>query len=125
MKIKALALLVAASLTGEAVGGVFNRISTFYICSQISLTCDTDEETSAETIWHYVNSTTGSYGLVYTDSPGEALGFVDISDPVTPMPAGTVTLPGEPTTVRVIGEFGECDPKPGCDTSRRSSPSPF
>ena len=41
--------------------------------------------------------------LVYTDSPGERIGLIDITDPKAPKPAGVVALDGEPTSVVVIG----------------------
>jgi DNA-binding beta-propeller fold protein YncE len=43
--------------------------------------------------------------LVYTDSPGERLGIVDLSRLDEPKPAGTVALPGEPTSVDVLGNL--------------------
>ena len=41
--------------------------------------------------------------LVYSDSPGGGIGFVDITDPAAPQPAGYVALDGEPTSVTIIG----------------------
>ena len=41
--------------------------------------------------------------LVYTDSPGERIGLVDLSDPAAPAPAGTIDVGGEPTAVTVVG----------------------
>lgn len=41
--------------------------------------------------------------VVYTDSPGERLGFVDITDPARPRPAGTLAVGGEPTSVARLG----------------------
>lgn len=43
--------------------------------------------------------------LVYTDSPGNQLGFVNIADARFPKPAGTVALGGEPTSVAVVGDY--------------------
>ena len=43
--------------------------------------------------------------LIYTDSPGDQLGFVDITDPKTPNAGGVVPLPGEPTSVATAGDF--------------------
>ncbi|MBN2886077.1 MAG: esterase-like activity of phytase family protein, partial [Chromatiaceae bacterium] len=42
--------------------------------------------------------------LVYTDSPGERIGFVDITDPRNPQPAGTLGVGGEPTSVDMVGD---------------------
>ncbi len=92
-------LSVVSTAEGAAL---FNRISTFSICEQIDPDCNTDDATNAETIWYFGTS------LVYTDSESENLGFVDISDPAEPKADGTVSLGGEPTTVRVIdGKYGE------------------
>jgi len=41
--------------------------------------------------------------VVYTDSPGRRLGFVDITDPVRPRPTGTLAMGGEPTSVAHLG----------------------
>ena len=79
----------------------FNRIATFPICSQISPTCDTDTETNAEIVAVADNGNC----LVYTDSPQETVGFVDITDPASPLPAGTVAMPGEPKSVSVVGDL--------------------
>jgi len=87
----------------------FKRMSTFYICQQIDPTCNTDTETNAETIWYYQPPSLNTLCLVYTDSQAENLGFVDITDPESPEPDGIVPLGGEPTTVRVIGDYGTCD----------------
>ncbi|GAA4964103.1 esterase-like activity of phytase family protein [Actinoplanes utahensis] len=43
--------------------------------------------------------------VVYTDSPGKRLGFVDISDPSKPRPAGTLAVGGEPTSVAHLGRL--------------------
>jgi hypothetical protein len=82
----------------------FKRVSTFLPCSQIDQTCDTDDETNAETVWYFTKD--DSIYLVYTDSERKVLGFVDITDPIYPRADGTVALEGEPTTVRVIGDYG-------------------
>jgi DNA-binding beta-propeller fold protein YncE len=39
--------------------------------------------------------------LVYTDSAAHEVGFVDISNPALPMEIGTLSVPGEPTSVAV------------------------
>ena len=87
----------------SSAGGSFNRISTWFVCTQLDPDCNVDDETSAETIWVTKDHNT----LVYTDSPGERVGFVDISDASSPKAAGYVELPGEPTTVRIHGDYGE------------------
>lgn len=42
---------------------------------------------------------------IYTDSSLEALGFVDIKEPSAPSALGTFSLPGEPTSVAVKGDY--------------------
>ncbi len=79
----------------------FNRISSFLVCSQLQANCDTDQETAAE----IAAVSTDGMTLVYTDSPMEALGFIDITKPSMPVAAGTLDLSGEPTSVAVKGEY--------------------
>jgi hypothetical protein len=43
--------------------------------------------------------------LVYTDSPLEQVGFVDITDPASPVAGGTLALSGEPTSVAIKGDY--------------------
>ena len=79
----------------------FNRIATFPVCMNLDPTCNTDDETVAE----IVDVSDDGMTLVYTDSEMKKLGFIDISDPSTPEPAGTVDLVGEPTSVAVLGNY--------------------
>jgi hypothetical protein len=89
---------------------LFIRIATFNICEQIDVACNTDIATNAETVWYFKkqdsSSTTTEDYLVYTNSESQNLGFVDITNPTSPKAAGEVDLGGEPTTVRVIGNYG-------------------
>lgn len=41
--------------------------------------------------------------VIYTDSPGKRIGFVNIADPSAPAPGGVLAMPGEPTSVAVLG----------------------
>ena len=41
--------VAVAAAPGAA--GSFNRIATFFVCSQLDPDCNVDDETSAETIW--------------------------------------------------------------------------
>ena len=70
----------------------FNRVAVFPVCTQIDANCNDDTETAAEIV---AASTDGTV-LIYTDSPTEQLGFIDINDPTSPAPMGTLALPGEP-----------------------------
>ena len=54
------------------------------------------------TVSEIIAATRDGKTLVYTDSPGKQIGFVDITDPANPVPDGIVTLDGEPTSVDVL-----------------------
>ena len=43
--------------------------------------------------------------MIYTDALARRLGFVDISDPDAPQPAGTLSIDGEPTSVAVLRDL--------------------
>lgn len=43
--------------------------------------------------------------LVYTDSGASVLGVVDITDPANPVEVATVPVPGEPTSVSIVGNL--------------------
>ena len=77
----------------------FNRISTFSIADNLPADADKSTETSAEII----AATPDGMTLVYSDSPLQAIGLIDISDPSAPKGAGVIKLNGEPTAVSVIG----------------------
>ncbi|MEY1556861.1 esterase-like activity of phytase family protein [Yoonia sp. R2331] len=73
----------------------FNRIASFQVADNLPEA----EETSAEII----AATADGMTLVYTDSPGASIGFIDITDPANPAPLGVFMPEGEPTSVAVIG----------------------
>jgi hypothetical protein len=58
----------------------------------------------AATVAEIVAATRNGKMLVYTDSPGKRIGFVDITNPSNPQPAGVVALDGAPTSVDVLGD---------------------
>jgi hypothetical protein len=64
----------------------FNRIASFMVAEN---TPDA-EETSAEII----SATADGMTLVYSDSPAEVIGFIDITDPANPTAAGVIAMPG-------------------------------
>jgi hypothetical protein len=74
----------------------FQRIATF-----ANYTNNTDR--TAETVSEIVAANAKGTLLVYTDSPGNQIGFVDITNPASPQPAGTLALTGEPTSIDVLG----------------------
>lgn len=75
----------------------FNRIASFMVAENMP----SAEETSAEII----AATADGMTLVYTDSPGGSIGFIDITDPSAPVAAGVFMPEGEPTSVAVIGNY--------------------
>lgn len=79
----------------------FRRIATFPVCLQDDARCDDDTETVAE----ITAASSDGETLVYTDGPGQRIGFVDLSDPRAPQALGTLALGGEPTSVTVLGEL--------------------
>ncbi|MFK8250933.1 esterase-like activity of phytase family protein [Ancylobacter terrae] len=99
-------LLAGVSLAVLGIGAVqaddataFNRIATFNVVENLPAGADAAKSTVAEIIAATADGNT----LVYTDSPGERVGLIDITDPAAPKPAGTVALGGEPTSTVVIG----------------------
>ena len=89
--------LTAGSVTAQEMN--FNRIASFQVIENMAEGEDTSRESSPEII----DVTADGMTLVYTDSPLEKLGRVDITDPANPAPLGNIDLPGEPTAVAVIG----------------------
>ena len=101
MPIKPLALsvlLATTALTG-AHAEAFNRIASFPVARNTPADADPMSPTSPEII----AATDDGMMLVYSDSPAQAIGMVDITDPKAPKPAGRVDVGGEPTSVTVVG----------------------
>jgi hypothetical protein len=95
-------LTIVLATCSPVVDAAFNRLSTFFPCSQISSTCNTSQITNAEIV---AASEDGNF-LIYTDPEFGKVGFVDIIDPANPKAAGTVNfLPGVPNSVAVRGGF--------------------
>jgi hypothetical protein len=94
--------LVAAAIsvpTAAAAHGrsEFRRLATFpaYLNSSIGDAAAAEISTVTE----------DGRTVVYTDSPGRRLGFVDITDPGKPRAAGTLAVGGEPTSVAHLGHL--------------------
>jgi hypothetical protein len=79
----------------------FNRVSTFAICSQVGSSCESNDETAAE----IAAASTDGMTVIYTNSPKEEVGFVDITDPAQPKALGALAVGGEPTSVAVTGAY--------------------
>jgi hypothetical protein len=88
---------VPAVAHGGPARGEFRRLATVpaYLNSSV------DDEAAAE----ISTVTEDGRTVVYTDSPGERLGFFDISDPSRPKPTGTLAMGGEPTSVAHLGHL--------------------
>jgi DNA-binding beta-propeller fold protein YncE len=96
----ALTAALAASVTMPAHAEImFNRIATFAVADNLPADADRTKPTSSEIIAASEDGMT----LVYSDSPLGAVGFIDITDPKAPKPAGMLKVEGEPTSVVVSG----------------------
>lgn len=97
MHVKSVLLAITAGLlTSSAFAApVFNRIASF----PVEMNAPDAEATSSEIITASEDGMT----LIYSDSPGGGVGFVDITDPKAPKAAGYVKIDGEPTSVTEIG----------------------
>ncbi len=89
------ALALGATIAPLATAGnhrpdskLFHHIATF----------DVTENAGSE-VAEIVDATRNGKTLVYTDSEQGLIGFVDISDPSSPQPDGSVPVGGEPTSV--------------------------
>jgi hypothetical protein len=98
-----LALFAAALASSVALPAqadmVFNRIATFPVASNLPADADKAKATSSEIITASEDGNT----LIYSDSPLGAVGFIDITDPKAPKPAGLLKIDGEPTSIAVSG----------------------
>lgn len=97
-----LALLpLAAEAASSRAADYFERIATFPVYRNLGA----DEDATKQTVAEITAVSRDGQTLIYTDSPGERIGLVDIRDPKSPKPAGFVQLEGEPTSVAVHHHF--------------------
>ena len=93
--------LALLPLTSQAApsraAAYFERVATFPVYRNLGA----DEDASKQTVAEITAVSRDGRTLIYTDSPGERIGLVDIRDPKNPQPAGFVQLEGEPTSVAV------------------------
>lgn len=82
----------AKTVQGGDSGGLFATIGTFDVMAG-----------NGSAVAEIVDVSNNGKQLVYTDSPEESIGFVDISDPANPVGGGTVAVGGEPTSLVVRG----------------------
>ncbi|WP_299199262.1 esterase-like activity of phytase family protein [uncultured Amphritea sp.] len=97
---KSLLTISIAALATVTHADSFNRIASFGAIHNLPQGSDQSQETSPEIIAASADGNT----LVYSDSPFEALGFVDITDAKNPLAGGIVKLDGEPTSVAIGGQ---------------------
>jgi hypothetical protein len=97
-------LVFAATAPAQTANDRFVRVATFPVFLN---TCDGQpaECIDETTVSEIVAASEDGETLIYTDSPGERIGFVDISDPSDPKPAGVLEVGGEPTSVGVSRAF--------------------
>lgn len=88
-------LAPALAVAVPAADAYFTRVATFPVFRNTAI----DQETVAEIVAASADGNT----LIYTDSPNDQVGFVDITDPAQPAPLGVLGLAGEPTSVAVHG----------------------
>lgn len=113
-----LGLAVSTAANAQTAPSAFNRIATFNVVSNLPEGVDPKKSTAAEIIAVTEDGRT----VIYSDSPGKRIGFIDITDPASPKPNGVVALDGEPTTSVVIGDTAYV----GVTTSEtKSKPSGF
>ena len=98
-----LAGLIMAAGTAQAAGQgeYFQRINTYPVFETLDAGIDKSTETVAEIIY----ATKDGRTLLFTDSPGEAIVFVDARDPDNLKPLGRTALGGEPTSVAVAAKY--------------------
>ncbi|WP_019340179.1 esterase-like activity of phytase family protein [Stutzerimonas stutzeri] len=97
-----LALLpLAVEAASSRAADYFERIATFPVYRNLGA----DEDATKQTVAEITAVSRDGQTLIYTDSPGERIGLVDIRDPKSPTPAGFVQLEGEPTSVAVHHHF--------------------
>lgn len=89
---------VLALSAGMAHADAFNRIASF---PTFMNNADATAESSAEII----SATEDGMTLVYSDSPLEVIGLIDITDPANPVAKGNIAVGGEPTAVSIIGNM--------------------
>jgi hypothetical protein len=97
--IGSLAILCGLGAQAAFAEPVFNRIASWPVSNNLPAGRHSSTVTSAEIIEVARNGTL----VVYTDSALQSLGMIDITDPNSPKPAGTVELGGEPTSVAIAG----------------------
>lgn len=95
-RLAALSAVLLLTTAGVEAAPYFNRIASFAVAEN----APEAEATSSEIIAASEDGMT----LIYSDSPGGGIGFIDITDASAPKPAGYLAIEGEPTSVAIIGD---------------------
>ncbi|WP_299639271.1 esterase-like activity of phytase family protein [Devosia sp.] len=98
MQLKSVLIGLTAGLLASSAyaAPVFNRIASFPV--------ELNNPEAAATSSEIITASEDGMTLVYSDSPGKGIGFIDITDPKAPKAAGYVAMDGEPTSVTVVGD---------------------
>lgn len=95
-------LVVIHSASGASLNpNFFQRIASFPICLQLDPICNVDTTTFAQ----FVTASDDGMTLIYSDGGMNSVGFVDIADPVNPIPTGYFQLDSVPTNVVAVGPY--------------------
>ncbi len=97
LKSVSLAALIGLAAGSAAKAEYFERINTYPVYKTLPEGADPATETVAEIIYASKDGRT----LAFTDSPGEAIVFVNAANPLNITPIGRADLGGEPTSVAV------------------------
>ncbi|MEJ8475795.1 esterase-like activity of phytase family protein [Roseibium algae] len=99
---------LGSAFAAEA-GSFFERINSYPVYK----TLDEGVDPATETVAEIISASKDGRTLGFTDSPGEAIVFVDATNPINIKPKGRVALGGEPTSVA----FGSKAAYAGVNTS--------
>lgn len=96
------------SATALADDLAFDLKASFLVCDNT----DCGDETSGdetETSSEIIDASADGNTLVYSDSPGETVGLIDITDPAAPVGLGAIEIGAEPTSVAVLSGAGSTE----------------
>lgn len=89
------ALMPVWAQPAATTGGYFNRVATFEAYRNVP----EGRAVSKKSVSEIVAASADGRWLAYTDGEQQGIGFIDISNPSQPKPAGFVPVEGEPTSV--------------------------
>ena len=89
------ALMPVLAQPAAATGSYFNRVATFEAYRNVPA----GRAVSKKSVAEIVAASADGRWLAYTDAEQQGIGFIDITNPALPKPAGFVPVEGEPTSV--------------------------